>query len=520
MPVCCHLAPLALALLAATTPATPAPSPGGSLTLVVDPRGLTPTSLKGVPLGEVVSPPAYGFLSWSLTELAYEPWLDFWSLGADTFVVDVAGTPYTVVLVAGRHPTVSSTGFEITPLVPWSWVDDSGRLAVSPTAALAGGQGLRVSPGELPAYLAVGLTLDNGTGQQGTGTTVKVRLPRDGGDLGGTSGFATLHAVGVDLDSPSLRLGLQRTAPEAYLLRLELSSGELVDLPIEAGDHRLGLDTTSSPGGGARAVLSVDGRVRAALHDPAPLAGGAGPLDEPRLWHAFGAPGPGPGAAEIHLDDLVFEAGSTVEPRVAMVLGSDFEDKPEGWEPVGVGPQLSAAAALTGRQGVLLPLHGEQQGHWLNVAPAALPAATLRVGLMGLDPAGLPAEGLAVLTGLDADSARGRAVFELRVAEQDGVLQIVAQAGDEARAVPLPEPQRPHVIDLQWAAASSRARDGLLRLWIDGVVAAELTQLPGDGQSLESLRLGVTGPSGSTGALALDDLWLWAPPGPVIGQLP
>ena len=82
MPVCCHLAPLALALLTAATPATPAPSPG-SLTLVVDPRGLMPTSLKGVPAGEVVSPPAYGSLSGSLTELVYEPRLDFWSLGAD-----------------------------------------------------------------------------------------------------------------------------------------------------------------------------------------------------------------------------------------------------------------------------------------------------------------------------------------------------------------------------------------------------------------------------------------------------
>lgn len=519
MPVCCHLAPLALALLTAATPATPAPSPG-SLTLVVDPRGLMPTSLKGVPAGEVVSPPAYGSLSGSLTELVYEPRLDFWSLGADTFVVDVAGTPYTVALVAGRHPTVSSTGFEVAPPAPWSWVDDGRRLAVSPTAALAGGQGLRVSPGELPAYLAVGLALDNGTGQQGTGTTVKVRLPRDGGDLGATSAFATLLAVGVDLELPDLRLGLQRTAPEAYLLRLELSSGALVDLPIEAGDHRLGLDATSGPAGGAHAVLSVDGRVRAELRDPAPLAGRPGPLDEPRLWHAFGAPGPWPGSAEIHLDDLVFEAGSTVEAGVALVLGSDFEDKPGGWEPVGVGPQLSAAAALTGRQGVFLPLHGEQQGQWLNVAPAALPAATLRVALKGLDPAGLPAEGLAVLAGLDADSVRGRALFELRVAEQGGVLQVVAQAGDEARAVPLPDPERPHVIDLQWAAASSRARDGLLRLWIDGVVAAELTQLAGGGQSLESLRLGLTGTTSATGALALDDLWLWAPPGPVIGQLP
>jgi len=446
-------------------------------------------------------------------DLVYAPDLGFWALGSDRFVYDADGGGVTVVLVRATWPVAAGSDFE-RPL-PSPWRAEGTRLQIGLRGAVFGRGGLGITAGATDAFVAIGMPpapepslpsppLADPGGDAGHGVSTGGTIVIDANLLRPAPEIMTLYEAAPDASAqPGIRLYLTKQG-DGY----GLVAGTLVDgvpaqqtpqaIPLSAGPHRWSLEWWRlEPGatGPTGLRLTVDDGLPASLS-------GASSGEEPELAdHRFGS----------------IEVKSTTPPPVRMDnlwirRGALYGDE--------LGPAASAVmVADVQRQSAWRWDRGpvwNEPGEWTSLAPPVAGGSPWRLDLsdpetvynvrvvlqLGREPV---REETLLLVGESAPQrGQAREVMGLRLRAAGAQTLIQAFAGDAATAAAAVA--GPHVVELQWRAATSEtARDGLLRLWLDGAAAGAIGGIGGQ-IAISALRLA---PGRPGTAWAVDALETW-----------
>ncbi len=438
---------------------------------------------------------------------AFTPTLDFWSLGLDGFDYQ-SFDGFSLVtcharLVPQRLEEAEREGFEGGLFGDWFGVLRGAQIEATTDSAIGGAWGLRVDP-------VKGMTLGQppnigGGGSQGGSTGVTIRVPPRG--IVATETDQQIADFG-DVATPHAGLRL-RSDPNDAWLSLVFGRDESAAVPLPVGVHRIEVDSWS---GGLR--LRVDRRARTTLAAPG-FAPGLKFSIGARPWFANSAVLP------LDMDDLELRwrlyGSQEVEWATTPGARVDFEE-PEAPPEFDVSQAGEAAvlpsAALAGQLGLSVPYdagsEGKGAGSWLDSTAAQARVFNVRL----LVRADASVDGAAPFVGAYTDNGGSTLpVLGLDFVRQGGQQQLVAFARqDDGTRVELPLAlgAGSHRVELQWRAGSGPAGgDGLLRVWLDGALAAETTEIDNDGVRLEAVRLGLVGPVSGVGSLALDDFETW-----------
>ncbi|HEX4955314.1 MAG TPA: hypothetical protein VF017_18140 [Thermoanaerobaculia bacterium] len=477
---------------------------------------------------EVIAPPRHGSLIDDGEILKYFPGLDFWTVGADSFQIEVVtgdqferavSTRHLVQLIAtGSREEVMSWDVETAdPPDDWRLGDNLQRLA---DASWSGAHLLR--PTMPPIAHSEGHLLalprgNHGGGSQGSGGSSGWRPPGGGGGGGligaecdgpvllaqthpssgallqvhaqsdGTSGYLCLAAPGLGLTTP-----WRAMAPGPHHVELLHWQDSAAGLPHGAG-------------------LWVDGE----LHTTLDLSAAVGL--SPSAHHAFAPFDPASGNLVGDLDELsVFQIGDG--PR-SFCRGADTFELGEisaAWQAnVPMNVTVGPAAALEGAQGAAIQVGvAPTPGALLSLA---LPSVPRRLGArFRFDPNGAdlaPGSRVVLLTTPTAAGSRAFRVF--LDAPAAGGYALVGDARRDNGTVPstvvIPITDDAHTVEVDWQRSlSDPAGTGFYRLWVDGQLAARLEGLTNDGQEVTEVKIGaVLAVGAASGAVLVDSLEVW-----------
>ncbi|MEM7350773.1 MAG: hypothetical protein AAF657_08205 [Acidobacteriota bacterium] len=468
--------------------------------------------------------------------LVYTPTLggDFWTVGSDRLTVseDLDGVVTTHRLaLRASSPTVGppTTHFEGEPLP--TEVDINEQLWFGAAGALLGEGGMRIALDGTgteaylhysveESYLGDPNNTDAGCADLRMGLGDRgIRLP-DAACEAEEGGF---QVCVLTLLSARATSGGERFRIEAGLSSTEtLLRGVAFDsegarhasawIPVTDNQHEIRLDWWTGEDGGMR--LRIDERTRAEIRGVASLGL---EVDEVRI----GAPINPPGASfNLKMDAITVREGPVAHDYEELTA-DPFESDLSAWETMGTSRgdiTVTPAAAITGLAGLELDLQpGSDWGSWiLDRQPSGDRSAGVRFLVdatyleMGLG------ETMALVLAHPEDYGPSVASrFLVRLWDSPTGLRIRASAHDDQGGrhdLPYASlPDGPHRVELTWRAASEVDRyDGRLRLWLDGTLIGELTDLDNDTAVIESIRFGAMYvQDGTHDILYLDDFESW-----------
>lgn len=439
-------------------------------------------------------PPAHGNLSPHLTGWNYFPTASFWTAGGDSFsytirkLSDPGSTDTaTVTLVALPDPPEAEPDSAVTPR------DQSVEIDV-----LANDMGTGIIVYDFPQPPGFGTVQNLGggvvryvpdAGQTGTDTfTYRLKDSADQMSQPAQVEVAVLPfaALADSLDVPQ---GLEgRLIPSYELLGNDLLISGAQIVAVSAPSH----------GALVPAGLDLPGSY---VYQPAAS-----------FWTA------GTDNFVYTLESSSYP-GVTVSATVSLDVGSQaavFEaDHEEGdlsdWDTLEGGTAADASASLVGTTGLGITLNGHFRDSWVA---ASLPQMQNHLhGQWVMDLSGI--SGQEERHGL-FELAHGAApVLTLQVIPQSfghGLRLLAAKDAGEHTGAMTVVPGGPRIVAVEWwAATEPGADDGGYRLWVDGSLLEEVTDLDNDEQVADRLRSGgIRGPSGYLlGSLRFDHVQLW-----------
>ncbi len=520
---------------AAASPAATLQRPvlGGESEVVVSLAELVPPGSQPPTTAVIDTPPLHGTLTPGSAGFIYRPAESFRSLGSDSFTVELdggseVGGVATVQLLAKLHGREQwSDNFEASALAEeWALEDPAAALLLTSFAALQGSQGLRVpAPGAVLTYPnclepppSVDCDPPDGGGEQGGGTVITLRVPSPPPPLEGGGQEVTLYEAGP-AELPSVDLRLRASSVGAFELAASAldssaSGGRRFTpwFPLSQRATRVRLDSWfEGPASSGGLRLWLDDRAVARLTD-LENAGGSFAVQRLGSWGegtTFG----------FDLDQVRLHRASVAESSASFLgavtlFAADFESADlSSWSagPFPAALRVEEAAALSGRHGLVVNL--DEGGAALSKDVEAGEAANLRLRLAA-GSAQLPQnQGFKLLTG---KRSSGAPVLELWLRLKAAVLQLQAVAIDDAGQrrptswLPITS-NSAHAVELQWRASTGpQAGNGLLRLWLNGVLSAGVSGLDNSDQRLSNIVWGAEAvPAGSGGELYLDGLEIW-----------
>ncbi len=474
---------------------------------------------------QVIAQPSHGALTWTPGGLLqYEPHDAFWMLGTDSFTYRVTrpGEPAvvaSVTLQAGHYGKFRriEEAFESGDVEGLS-----GDAVVTPAAAIAGTQGLRVTAGT-GAEAAV-FTFENdgndpgdqcpdwddtgcrtgGDGAQGGNDTLKIRPPALPRGVGGTG---TPSEVGTG----TMRIyALERSAGDIAAEVLLISTPDGNDI-VSRVFHRGGVATTDP-----FLLTEVENELRIEWWNSfeEERAGGlklwvngniVGTITGLSEWHVgYGRRRvgviPNPNSIELasfDIDDLRLTSSDRSSPAFQPVLRDNFEHGLAAWDTSSATfLKVVETAALVGDKGLeIRPVFGVD-----NFLFDPSPAASKQFGVrFRLDSGSLSMPGnvlhlLALSNSNQPESNQDQVRLVLR--EVAGNLWVsswirTGPSGGAWRVSPEIELSRQtSTIEFQWRASDEGGANGQARLWVDGVLGDSAGSLDNSAAVIESLRLG------------------------------
>ncbi len=477
--------------------------------------GLLTNNDDGEPQTLSYTGPLHGDLTVLPGTLLYQPGEDFWVLGTDSFTYTADGSTATVLLVAELHGAVGrfadyESGFGEMRVPPGS------GTAVLPEAAIGGEQGMRAHFDEynpVPSYVIGDPENGDSDGQQNGGddggaTQTAIMGPDDVGNKLPLGGTADILSIGPELGPAGIVvswLEVTETAEPAISIEAPGLSAPVTVPMTGEGAHSILIDWWKKPFPDGL-LLVVDGAHSLLLTD-------IGIDDVAMEEYHFGVLAVDPTVSTyLDFDNTVVLAGNKfTTPVSAPLLVEGFEGDLSAWsngQEARVG--LTPSAAQTGSRGLEVGVPAGGEGYLVHRLPAALDRYDVR---FAFDPNStwLGTQSLAIFAGYSNTGATGASEILLRVKAQGGAYRIRAEHGVFGRTRWVSMADAPQIIELQWRAATgSESKDGRLSLWVDGLFAAELTDLQNHGRTLQAIRFGAAGAGGAvTGSFYLDNFESW-----------
>ncbi|MEM7585015.1 MAG: hypothetical protein AAF560_16595 [Acidobacteriota bacterium] len=458
------------------------------------------------------------------TSYVFTPKTSFWALGSDqlTYTLTVQGETSTATVFLFAHlPTTSPMiNEEFEPGIPPSYLPRSygaNTVGVSTADPISGAGSLKVDIIDAldgDAYISVPYAPGSGDDD-------------DEDELGGCYRAGGGRLVGDQTDAWIVVLQGPQLDPEQAPVRLLLrSDGALVaevqgHAGVESSEPIYPTNSVvhfkllwSYRGGELKALLRVDGMA----------------VETPKVYrfnlnidtaHLGGILAPGAGPFEIDLDRLT-GIGVREKSVKERVFFEGFESGAlAGWNHVyGPGIEVDADSAITGGRGLEAAVLPQSASFISRASPAANNAMTLRfkvdTRLLNLTAGRLISP---VGLGSDDDALFGVTDFAVSLV---GSTTGPPRAGlssyytGSIRFGDWTPVSGEHVFEIQYRRSDPGAHNGLLRLWIDGVVATTQDNLPSEGdelrgtQGLTWLQIGSKGynPEFVDGTLAFDDVSL------------
>ncbi len=465
---------------------------------------------------------SYGTLMRLTGGFRYTPSANFYSVGSDSIsysYLDAGNDVRSGVLffLLGTYSEEYVEDFEGPLDMPWSLYDPSARVVFGSLGAISGAGGMRVGHGESAGYVAVPTPAGpvKGGGQQGSHTSVRIRLPR-------SAGVGVPNAPGQD--DVVLRSGNGDVVE--YELRARMRADYKYDLILTArgaastpaatavvapGASLIDIEWWPEGADGGETLGGIWVRVNGyTLIGPLPLVNGGGLAVE----HYFGSLGSTTGGLQFDVDDIRVAQTPPEANKDAVVLLSDFESGgAPGWN-TGTGPSMSVVPAWTSTTlySVSMPLALGQRGYWSSPAPQAERRLGLRANLRAVETPDM-AQGLSVpLITLNDDEAKPMLRVRLR-RNSSGIVLETQVRHDDGTWVGVFKPFTDlltHRLEVQWAAASGPlASDGYVRMWLDGVMVGEVLEVDNDTRAAEWIHLGPVGSNAATGSMQVDDIQAW-----------
>ncbi|MDY7092032.1 MAG: Ig-like domain-containing protein [Acidobacteriota bacterium] len=439
-------------------------------------------------------PPVHGNLSAHLLGWTYSPTESFWTAGGDSFSYTIrklsdpeATDTATVTLVALPDPPEAFPDSAVTTR------DQSVEIDL-----LANDTGTAIVIHDLPQSPGFGAVENLGAGV--------VRYTPGAGETG-TDGFTYRIRDAVNQISPAAAVDVTVLPFAAFDDALEVPQGlegrlipafELLTNDLLISGSQIVAVTAPTHGSLVPAGLDLPG---AYVYQPAAS-----------FWTA------GSDSFVYTLESPSYP-GVTVSATVTLDAGAQaavFEaDHEEGdlsdWDTLEGGTAADAAASLVGNTGLGITLNGHFRDSW---AAATLPQMQNHLhGQWVMD--------LAAISGQEGrhglfELAHGASpVLTLQLVPQSvgHGLRLVAQedAGEHTGLMTV-VPGGPRIVAVEWwAAAEPGADDGGYRLWVDGSLIEEVTNLDNDEQVVDRVRSGgLRGSEGYLlGALRFDHVQLW-----------
>ena len=511
----------------------------------------------GAGVASTLDQPLHGAVAWidehtgRLAYVAHDDG-DLWTLGHDSFGVEIDGVPQRVVLIAASRTQHRSLADFEDPSSSGVETDPDEQLEVSPGGRILGNQGilLEVASGDnADAYLTLPIppdTLGEGGDHGGCAELMEeAGSPDPDRILSGPAGIAAFLPEGAQINADcqlfgdctvtlfqafdlyrnqasfEVRMTVSHQGAALQLRGLETDLGvssealKITDwFPITESAHRIRLDWWVADGdsqGGA--VLRVNGRVAGQLRD---LANTGHRVDEYRA----GALDATPGLEVVYRLDHVARYGGAPENEVKTHVVSGFEEDWAGWEAAtGAGDvRRSTEAALDGHYGLEAEVNQPGWGSFLKGdALAAPPEALVARFKFSAEDLSLDTGEFALLLVGYHGSASSDQSFKLTFSKPDGDLLLNAHVSDDAAASSqvLSTSLGPgeHVAELQWQKSAGPYLDnGCLRVWLEGTLLAEKCDIDIDVADLERIRLGLMNVQlANPGSLYLDSVEVTVP---------
>lgn len=484
----------------------------------------------------VVQQPLHGTLVWDDDDLIYTPAADFWSLGLDSFTYSLisseeAPSSATVFLVATRHGELTGTEtFENASIGP-CWMT-FGDLTIGPDGAISGSRGAQI--GDLSGGFAQcqlpndtnSIPQIKGNGQQGGGGGMTIRPPLDG-DTTGPPPMNALSASPIIAPIFSGREFASGTSTVDIELKSEddESSVRAVAHDTVGIDHftawyslrgeasQLGIDWwPSSLGAEGGLILWVDGLNAGRLD-------GLTDFSQEVWWLTYGLAAESTSFGEaFEIDDLEVWQGVLSLGQQQVRLADGFEQGfATGWQgPRDSNLSLTQTAAISGYQGLQVDLLNHSGAVVTDLSPTDEDHYNIRFKYNADNLTTVSSGGLVLLSAAGGPTASPLYTLQLRSTTKGELLfaTVWLDAGSTLASNtlgPLPIGPGTHTVEVQWRASSGPlALNGLLRIWIDGQSAGELTGLDNDTLGLDSVYFGaVDVDQGFVGEIFLDDFISW-----------
>ncbi len=495
---------------------------------------------------QLVEPPLHGVAEVINGQICYAPGGDFWSLRRDrlafSYFIDsqiqtgfaqlFADLPTTMTLSDGFEDSLTSCG--------WTEHDPADKLGLSAAAAISGNQGLRISAGDSrPAFLTLAA---EGEDQSGYRWPPACRFDLSHGttddcfEIGISGAIATQRFSGTAVifsadsadqgseEALQLRLVGRGDDPPWLSARTWDAAGVPHDTPgveLTAHNARVQLGWWHDDGEGAGLFLRVNGL----------FAGSISGLD--RSIESLSAIHIGLKDPEVDvgpfldLDDLGVgdrdPDSHTGSPSPSFALVENFECSSSGnWSAQGLRPPtVTSSAALGGSFGLAVDLSAivsssPRYGFLHHTALQATDSFNLRFKIDSHTVSLANGASVILAGGATTDSPHSDESVRLKLRQFGGQMELRAEqklgaAWSQLKATDwVPLGVGSHTVALQWRAASDlNAKNGYLRLWIDGSLRAQLLGLD-NSLPMESFRLGgIWAPVSGAGTLYIDDVEVW-----------
>lgn len=492
--------------------------------LVIDPRVLLNNDTVGSAFLEF-SDPAHGALTPDPANppmWLYTPDKEFWVFGIDTFTYTVVRrngvATATVVLTAERHGSqVARVDFE--GLQGLGGLTPQGLYAVGSASALAGDAGLWLDADGADAYVTY-YDEEDGSGDEGAddgSCDAKLRSPGGRGRRLADGDVIEILSIGSDLGPPGLQIMMRRVSGALQVGALlpgdsdndEIEDVDWIDAPEGPFDFAVDWWKSSS----STAPDPADGMVLVVDGAEANTYSGIGIDGVTMSQYNFGAMSvPAYKTAAVDYDDIVVRTGGSSSPAIASLLVDDFEqDVSSSWvNGMITGLTTTAAAAQTGNAGLEIDLYGSPPRYLQQDYPLMI---VTHLGIrFWLNPNDLPTslQGLVVLDVTEDRDGAGAQVFRLRFRSNGRGYEVRAEYPAYNGFTDWLPIGAGNMLELRWRAASRFGNaDGSLGLWIGGSLGQVLVNLPNDGRTVKSLRLGDLTGQGQARSFYIDNFSAW-----------